>query len=62
MHVLEAEVTQQRRRRPDERTESRKGQRNGYKPRKLKTRVGILDLPVSLQRFAVKLVRCPMSS
>jgi transposase-like protein len=31
---------------PYERTEDRKGQRNGYKPRTLRTRVGTLKLAV----------------
>jgi transposase-like protein len=35
---------------PYERSESRKGHRNGYKPRALKTRVGTLNLLVPQDR------------
>ena len=44
--VLEAEITERVGAAPYERTESRKGYRNGYKPRRLKTRVGTLELLV----------------
>src|ERR671921_2939969 len=47
---LEAEITEHVGAAPYERTESRKGQRNGYKPRKLKTRVGTLALRVPQDR------------
>jgi putative transposase len=47
---LEAEITEHIGAAPYERTESRKGHRNGYKPRKLKTRVGTLDLLVPQDR------------
>ena len=47
---LEAEITEHVGAAPYERTESRKGQRNGYKPRKLKTRVGTLELLVPQDR------------
>ena len=48
--LLEAEITEHVGAAPYERTESRKGQRNGYKPRKLKTRVGTLELFVPQDR------------
>lgn len=48
--LLEAEITEHVGAAPYERTESRKGQRNGYKPRKLKTRVGTLELLVPQDR------------
>ena len=38
--VLEAQVTEQLQADPYERTEERQGYRNGYKPRRLTTRVG----------------------
>jgi putative transposase len=44
--LLEAEITEHVGAAPYERTQSRKGHRNGYKPRKLKTRVGSLELLV----------------
>ena len=49
-HVLEAEITEHVGAAPYERTENRKGHRNGYKPRKLNTRVGTLDLLVPQDR------------
>jgi putative transposase len=49
-HVLETEITEHVGAAPYERTENRKGHRNGYKPRKLKTRVGTLDLLVPQDR------------
>ena len=45
-HLLEAEITEHLGAAPYQRTESRKGHRNGYKPRKLKSRVGTLELLV----------------
>src|SRR5215210_7630666 len=48
--ILEAETTAHVGAAPHERTESRKGQRNGYKPRMLKTRVGTLNLLVPQDR------------
>ena len=48
--LLEAEITEHVGAAPYERTESRKGRRNGYKPRKLKTRVGTLELLVPQDR------------
>jgi putative transposase len=48
--VLEAEITEHIGAAPYQRTESRKGHRNGYKPRKLKTRVGTLELLVPQDR------------
>jgi putative transposase len=44
--VLEAQVTDQLRAAPYERTEERQGYRNGYRPRQLTTRVGTLTLRV----------------
>jgi transposase-like protein len=44
--VLEAQVTEQLQAAPYERTEQRQGYRNGYKPRRLTTRVGHLVLRV----------------
>jgi putative transposase len=48
--LLEAEITEHIGAAPYQRTESRKGHRNGYKPRKLKTRVGTLELLVPQDR------------
>jgi putative transposase len=48
--ILEAEMTAHIGAAPHERTESRTGQRNGYKPRMLKTRVGTLNLLVPQDR------------
>jgi transposase-like protein len=50
--LLEAEITEHVGAAPYQRTESRKGHRDGYKPRKLKTRVGTLELlvPQDLKR------------
>lgn len=45
-HLLEAEITEHLGAAPHQRTETRKGHRNGYKPRKLKSRVGTLELLV----------------
>src|SRR5688572_7530661 len=47
---LEAEITEHVGAAPYERTQNRKGHRNGYKPRKLKTRVGSLELLVPQDR------------
>jgi transposase-like protein len=44
--VLEAQVTERLQAEPYERTEERRGYRNGYKPRQLTTRVGGLQLRV----------------
>src|SRR5258708_1043800 len=44
--VLEAQVTEQLQAVPYERTEQRQGYRNGYKPRRLTTRIGRLMLRV----------------
>jgi transposase-like protein len=44
--VLEAQVSEHLRAQPYERTEERRGYRNGYKPRSLTTRVGTLELRV----------------
>lgn len=44
--LLEAEMTEHIGAAPYERTERRTGQRNGYKPRTLRTRVGTLNLLV----------------
>jgi transposase-like protein len=48
--LLEKEVTAHVGAEPYERTEGRRGRRNGYKPRSLKTRVGTLDLLVPQDR------------
>lgn len=48
--VLEAQVTEQLQAAPYERTEQRQGYRNGYKPRRLTTRVGRLVLRVPQAR------------
>ena len=48
--LLEAEVTQHIGAAPHERTNARKGHRNGYKPRTLRTRVGTLNLLVPQDR------------
>lgn len=48
--LLEAEMTQHIGAAPHERTISRKGHRNGYKPRMLRTRVGTLNLLVPQDR------------
>ena len=48
--LLEAEITEHIGAARYQRTESRKGHRNGYKPRKLKTRVGTLELLVPQDR------------
>ncbi len=48
--LLEAEMTEHVGAAPYERTEKRAGQRNGYKPRTLRTRVGTLNLLVPQDR------------
>jgi putative transposase len=48
--ILEAEMTQHIGAAPYERTEARKGHRNGYKERTLKTRLGTLELLVPKDR------------
>jgi len=48
--LLEVEMTAHLGATPYERTESRTGQRNGYKPRQLQTRVGTLTLMVPQDR------------
>jgi putative transposase len=48
--ILEAEMSEHIGAAPYERTENRKGQRNGYKPRTLRTRVGTLNLTVPQDR------------
>jgi transposase-like protein len=42
--ILEAQVTEHLQAQPYERTDQRKGHRNGYKPRQLTTRIGTLHL------------------
>jgi len=49
-HILEAEMSEHIGAAPYERTEKRTGQRNGYKPRILRTRVGTLNLLVPQDR------------
>src|SRR5215212_487958 len=60
--VLEAEMTEHVGAAPHERTDARKGHRNGHKPRTLRTRVGTLNLLVPQDRegsFSTKLFsRC----
>ncbi|MBA3390003.1 MAG: IS256 family transposase [Rubrobacter sp.] len=56
--MLEAEITEHVGAAPHERTDARKGHRNGYKPRTLRTRVGTLNLLVPQDRdgtFSTKL-------
>ncbi len=56
--TLEAEMTEHVGAAPYERSEKRTGQRNGYKPRTLRTRVGTLNLLVPQDRegtFSTKL-------
>jgi putative transposase len=48
--LLEAEMTEHIGAAPYERTKRRTGQRNGYKPRTLRTRVGTLNLLVPQDR------------
>jgi transposase-like protein len=48
--VLEAEMSEHIGAAPYERTEKRTGQRNGYKPRTLRSRVGTLNLLVPQDR------------
>src|SRR5215211_1756904 len=48
--ILEAEMTEHIGAAPYERVEGRTGQRNGYKPRALRTRVGTLNLLVPQDR------------
>lgn len=56
--ILESEMTEHIGARPHERTDSRTGRRNGYKPHTLKTRVGTMTLTVPQDRdgtFSTKL-------
>ena len=48
--LLEYEITEHLQAGPYERTDARKGHRNGYKPRTLKTRVGTVELRVPQDR------------
>ena len=48
--VLEAQMSEHLRAEPYERTEERRGYRNGYKPRQFTTRVGTLHLRVPQAR------------
>ena len=48
--LLEEEITLHLNADPHERTEERRGYRNGYRPRQLKTRVGTLSLLVPMDR------------
>src|SRR6056297_1115980 len=48
--LMEAEITEHLQAGPHERSEARRGYRNGYRPRQLKTRVGTLDLLVPMDR------------
>jgi Transposase, Mutator family len=59
--VLEAQVSEHLQAEPYERTEDRRGYRNGYKPRQLTTRVGTLHLRVPQVRdgsFSPELFAC----
>jgi putative transposase len=49
-HLLEAEITEHIGAAPYERTDARTGHHNGHKPRKLKSRVGTLELLVPQDR------------
>jgi putative transposase len=49
-HLLEAGITEHLGAAPYQRTESRKWHRNGYKPGRLKTRTGTLELLVPQDR------------
>jgi putative transposase len=49
-HLLEAEITEHLGAAPYERADARTGHRNGHKPRKLKSRVGTLELLVPQDR------------
>lgn len=51
--LLEAEISATLQALPYERTESREGYRNGYKPRQLKTRVGKLSLELPQDREGI---------
>jgi putative transposase len=60
-HILEAEMTEHVGAAPYQRTQNRKGHRNGYKRRMLKTRVGTLELLVPQDRegtFSTQLFAC----
>ena len=48
--VLEWEMTEHLQAGPHERTDARRGHRNGYKPRSLKTRVGTIELRIPQDR------------
>ncbi len=48
--LLDEEITLHLNADPHERTEERRGYRNGYRPRQLKTRVGTLHLLVPMDR------------
>jgi transposase-like protein len=48
--ILEQEISEHLRAKPYERSSERTGVRNGYKPRKLKTRVGTIELEVPQTR------------
>ena len=60
--VLEAEMTEHIGAAPYERSATRTGQRNGYKPRALRTRVGTLNLlgAVGVEHYSPKV--CPVPS
>jgi len=58
--VLEEELTAFLNAESYSRTEHRTGYRNGYKPRKLKTRVGRLELMVPKDREGVTRKRLPL--
>lgn len=58
--LLEAEITEHIGVAPYERSESRTGQRNGYKPRTLRSRVGTLNLLVPQDRELLHLSVRPL--
>jgi transposase-like protein len=55
--MLEAEMTEHVGAAPHERTDARKGHRNGYKPRTLRSRVGTLNLLVPQDRGVMLMER-----
>ena len=60
--VLEAEMTEHVGAAPHERTDTRKGHRNGHKPRTLRTRVGTLNLLVPQDRGGPSPLVCSLAT
>ena len=56
--ILKGQVSDQLQALPYERSEERQGQRNGYRPREMKTRVGPLNLEIPGYAVAVSPRRC----